>query len=292
VPPLIVQEKAVATGEIKSWSLAFAQVQSAIGWAGRQPAVLEREAAEMARDFPTWVVAAGQRLPMEESSVDSGELTVCAACGELCPFFDQSFAPLGERAPGPYCVKCLTPCTLAPAQTRLLAYAGQLPSPVSGRPYLTKMTARLKEWRRAGDERFQRFQKYFITVDGKSYFAPPLFCFYPPGWPHSEPYVMVRAEYFEVLDIPADHVYYAGPRFYRLCNYADWREVSLRTVLQQRVVPRILIDLIVADLLALGRLDRALDDLDTGLHGLYNVIGKRDAAETVLATLERHIQGP
>src|SRR5262249_518843 len=95
VPLLIVQEKAIASGEIPSWTLAFSAAQPAIGWAGRQAQVLEREAQEMSRDFPTWVVAAGQRLPVEESSVDSGELTLCPSCSDLCPFFDPSFALLG-----------------------------------------------------------------------------------------------------------------------------------------------------------------------------------------------------
>ena len=90
--------------------------------------------------------------------------------------------------------------------------------------------------------------------------------------------VMVWPEYFPMLDIPPDHVYHAD-QYYRLCLYAAWREQPCVRVLQNRVVPRLLIDLMVADLQALEQLDAALDRLDVTLYELYNMVGREEQTE-------------
>jgi hypothetical protein len=89
---------------------------------------------------------------------------------------------------------------------------------------------------------------------------------------------MVWPEYFEVLDIPPDHVYMTPP-YYRLCLYASWLEQPACAVIQNRVVPRLLIDLMMADLAALGRLDEALDRLDASLYEVYNMVGRSEEGE-------------
>ncbi|PID38308.1 MAG: hypothetical protein CSB49_06290, partial [Proteobacteria bacterium] len=66
---------------------------------------------------------------------------------------------------------------------------------------------------------------------------------------------------------------------YRLCLYAQWREQPAVQVLQNRVVPRLLIDLMVADLHALGRLELALDRLEMSLYEMYNVVGRPQLVE-------------
>ena len=117
-----------------------------------------------------------------------------------------------------------------------------------------------------------------LEIGDRRYLAPRLGVWFSQTWPHADPPAMVWPEYFQILDIPPDHVYYAD-QYYRLCLFATWREQPAVQVLQNRVVPRLLIDLMVADLQALGRLDEALDSLDMSLYELYNVVGRPEQAE-------------
>jgi hypothetical protein len=63
----------------------------------------------------------------------------------------------------------------------------------------------------------------------------------------------------------------------------------MRVVLQQRIIPKIIIDLMVADLLTVGKLDRVCGSLGTSLHGLYNWIGKRGRSERFRRGYERYV---
>jgi hypothetical protein len=184
------------------------------------------------------------------------------------------------------CADCGRPADTI--QRPLLGLAGRIPALLEGRPFHAVAKERLAALRRTNPTLAGNFANYFLKTDGRSFFAPPVYTFFPPNWRKSDPFVMVRPDYFETLGIPPDHVYPGTT--YRLCNYATWREVSARTVLQQRIVPRVYIDLMIADLSALGRLDEALDACGLSLHSLYNVIGKPQESARFSEIYERTIK--
>jgi len=176
---------------------------------------------------------------------------------------------------GLLCVGCRRPFD---GEQALVGFAGRLPALATRRPALASLSERAGRERGRGEQaRAARWEAYILSVGQQRYFAPPVWVFCPSSFPRAEPFVMVRPEYFDVLGIPPDHIY-PGPRW-RLCNYAQWHDVSVRTVLQQRIVPRVYLDLMVADLVALDALSGVLRTLDMSLHGLYNAAGHGEASE-------------
>jgi hypothetical protein len=102
---------------------------------------------------------------------------------------------------------------------------------------------------------------------------------------------MVWPEYFDMLEIQPDHVYVALP-YYRLCLYASWAEQPAVNVLQHRVAPRLLIDLMMADLNAAGKLELALDRLDASLYEVYNMVGQKGETGEQLRRVYSELVGP
>lgn len=273
------QQRAGAAGEVRRWALDFDAVRARISWAAPEAGAvrLAAEAAEMAEHFPTWVAALGRQGPGDYW--ETGELPAHEACG--APWvFDRGVrcGDCGAPAPVPPAAGAVIAGAAgggppAPAPAPLLAFVGRIPAVVDERPMLAKVRAHLAALRGAGArDRAAALRAYFVKAEGRTFFAPPVFAYLPAGWPRTDPYVMVHADYFAVLDIPPSHVYPSTS--YRLCNYAQWRDVTLRTVLQQRVVPRVLIDLMLADLRAMDCLPEALEEARVDMHSVYNVIGR------------------
>jgi len=275
-PVTIQQQKAVAAGEIKTWELDLAAMSRCAGWAQRQPDLLREELARLQAAFPTLIAAVGVPLGQDRCWVEAAEPLLCKSCSELI-VFDH----------GTRCARCGT-STVVPAPS-VVGVVGRIPALISGRPFARSAEARLARYRQSGDPRAETLAGSLMEVSGRRYLAPRFALWFAQTWPHADPPVMVWPEYFEVLEIPPDHVYYAD-QYYRLCLYASWREQPAVQVLQNRVVPRLLIDLMVADLQCLGRLDEALDALDMSLYEMYNVVGRPEQAEPLRQIYERLIQ--
>lgn len=269
------QTKVLASGETRRWEVDKEAIIQRVPWAARDPELLEEELRELALHFPTFLVTVGDWRREGEAWGGSGRLRSCAACQGLLVF---------DR--GLVCADC---GASAEDVTRpLLGIVGRIPALLEGRPFHRAAKERLLLLRNEDRAQARAFSDYFMKVEGRAFFAPPIYVYFPPNWRKNDPFVMVRPDYFDVLAIPPDHIY-PGTTF-RLCNYATWREVSLRTVLQQRIVPRIYIDLMVADLCALRRLDEALDECGLSLHSLYNVIGKPEESSRFSEVYEQIIK--
>lgn len=160
----------------------------------------------MARHFPHWLLALGR----------GGDLLLCPHCGELLIFASGAVR----------CVACATPATPAPADH--LVWTGHLPALVRPAPALER---RLPALAAAG----------YPTIsagDGR-YLLVPLTVSYPDQWPHTEPAVRYPARFLQLIGAPAGpsgayHLFDAG----RACLFAggQWRGVTVRVVLQQRMV--------------------------------------------------------
>lgn len=259
---MIPQSKRLGDGRLATWIVDRDTLQRCAPWAAEQPARLERELAELSEHFPTWLVTFGQLH--EHAGWPWASLLACRRCGDLL---------VPDRG-----VRCVACGEAADPGQRLIGFAGRLPALATGRGFHAAALRRAAAWRAAGEAAAAAAAEgCFLQVQESTFFAPPVWVFCPASFPHGEPMVMVRADYFDVLGIPADHVY-PGTRW-RLCNYASWPGVTVRTVLQQRIVPRIYLDMMVADLAAAGTLDEVLGDLGLSLHALYNVAGRSGSLE-------------
>lgn len=237
-------------------------MRACAGWTLQRPGLLEDEVQRVLAAFPTLIAAVGRPLDDERCWVEAAEPVLCPTCAELVVF---------DR--GTRCAACETPRE-APRDA-LVGFVGRVPALIEDRPLLAGLRQRLEALRARGDPRAEHWERALLRVEGRAYLAPRYAMWLSRSWPHADPPVMVWPEYFEMLDIPADHVYYAG-EYYRLCLYATWRERPAVEVLQGRVVPRLLIDLMVADLQARGRLDQALERLQVSLYELYNMVGRAE----------------
>lgn len=273
----LTQQKAVDGGRIQSWTVDLASMADCATWASRSPALLADEMSQIIAGFPTFIASLGQRMEDGRCWVEAHEPVRCQ-CGELVVFDDG--------------VRCVS-CRAEPGEIPDLAsvgVVGRIPAPISGRPFEAALDRRLAAMRAAGDSRVALFEQSVIEAGGQRFLAPRFGLWFAQSWPHADPPVMVWPEYFEILDIPPDHVYLAD-QYYRLCLYASWREQPAVAVLQNRVAPRLLIDLMVADLVALDRLDDALEQLDSSLYDLYNVVGRPRRAEPFARVYEELLAG-
>jgi hypothetical protein len=260
----IVQQKVVAPGQTRSWELDVEAMARCAQWSSRQSDLLRDELSRAHAAFPTLIAALGVRLGADRCWVEAAEPVLCATCQELVVF---------DR--GVRCAKC--GAEVAPPEHAMIGIVGRIPALISGRPFARAVDARLARMRELADGRAEIFAASLLRIGERRYLAPRFGLWFANTWPHSDPPVMVWPEYFPVLDIPPDHVYHAAP-YHRLCLFASWREQPAAQVLQNRVVPRLLIDLMVADLQAVGKLEDALDRLDASLYELYNHVGRPDAA--------------
>jgi len=170
-------------------------------WARSNPALAAAEAAEMATHFPAWLL-----------TVSNGTaLTLCKQCGELLLFSEGKLRcrGCGRVGKGPR-----------------LAWTGHLPLPVDGLP------------RALGRILVQPHPAYpLVTVGGTRLWLVPVVAHYPVDWPRSQPTIQYNPDLFRILGIasPSASHHMIGAT---LCLYASgqWRSVTLRVVLQQRVV--------------------------------------------------------
>ncbi|MFH1211128.1 MAG: hypothetical protein V1645_04410 [archaeon] len=233
-----------------------------------------------------------EHFPYFISTIASGEsVFYCPDCGNLIVW---------NR--GLECVQCRT--LFNPPSRPELSFIGQIPSIVGevdntgrviadkSRPFFKKVYDRLRS---SGDDHVLR--RYICSTEpagsdsNKFYFTPVVKCFYPSNWPRSAPVIVLEPEYFQVLRIKTEHVFpttFGGG--YKLCIYANWPQVSMRVTLQQRIVPRIIIDLMLADLNCLGKLNVVLDQLGTNLHNVYNIIGKPHSSDRFKREYEKYVR--
>ncbi len=173
----------------------------AAGWARSNPALLAAEVAEMATHFPAWLLTVS----------DGTGLTPCGRCGGLLGF-------------GAGALRCRD-CGRAGKGPRL-AWTGHLPLPIDGLP--RALACILAQPHPAFP---------LITVGGTRLWLVPVVAHYPLDWPRSQPTIQYDPALFRILGIAAPNAshHMIGST---LCLYAggQWRNVTLRVVLQQRVV--------------------------------------------------------
>jgi hypothetical protein len=253
------QQKMLAPGRLRRWEVDLEAMATCAGWSRRRPDLLRQEVSQVLEVFPTFLAALGRSLPEERTWVEAAEPVLCPKCGELVVFRG-----------GIRCVDCGR--EVAPDDSTVVGLIGRIPAVISNRPLLPALHEQLGRLRRLGDPRGELYERALLDINGREYLAPRFGLWFARSWPYADPPVMVWPEYFEMLGLPPDHVFPAPP-YFRLCLYASWLEQPAVNVLQNRVAPRLLIDLMMADLNATGKLELALEQLDASLYQVYNMVG-------------------
>lgn len=294
--PTFIQSKKTVEGSVKTWEIDTDEIRKCISWAGKKPDLLLHEIQEMNSYYPHFYVAlfSAKRLSRREF--------FCPRCGDIITF---------DR--GVRCVNCET--VYNPPSDSLIGYIGRIPhwigiidgngqlgdrrSRVHGHPYLKHIHSKLQSMNEV--ER-RKFHKYFLAMREnntiKVYFAPPIYAIHPSNWPRSKPDIYVERDYFDVMlfnstnhGTNAFHAYTGGSHgLLHLCNYSSWRSVTMRKAIEQRIVPKIMIDTMIADLIAVDKLDAVVRSLGTTVHGVYNFIGKSGRTERFKREFDRHVQ--
>jgi predicted RNA-binding Zn-ribbon protein involved in translation (DUF1610 family) len=185
-----------------TWTVDLDAAARSHEWAQRQPERLAREVGEMAEHFPHWILALGEP--------DGEHLCACPQCGAL----------VVPREGAWRCAACRRSVT--PPRNSLLAWAGHLPALWPPHP-------RLRAGPPAGHA--------LVTVREQRFLLVPLSVFYPHDWPRNQPTVRYAPGLVAFLRIqPTGRVHLYDAQ--RPCLYYgnQWNGVSVRAVLQQRVV--------------------------------------------------------
>lgn len=259
-----------------TWEIGENFLRQTVPWA-KDKKLLAKELEEMEEYFPFFLATVAE----------GNSIVNCPKCGDLIVWKDElECAACGQL--------------FNPPMHPQLVLLGQIPSiigeidedgkPIPGkcRPILKRILEKMASV--VGRDK-EVYGKYIAQLsDGKCYFIPQVRCFYPDNWSRSAPLIVLEREYFRVIDLQPDHVFPDNVNGgYQLCNYASWPRTTLRMTLQQRIVPRIIIDLMLADLKVVGKLDRVLNNLGTSLHGVYNFIGKGERSLLFKREYERYV---
>lgn len=167
-------------------------------------------------------------------------------------------------------------------------WKGNLPLKVEDTPFLAKLKQRLKR----APKRKAEYLKYFGKHEGKTVMLIPVNIGYSARRSrHSsdeqidpvtqQPWTYLPNDYFSILDIPIDHTYGSVHQMgvERLCQYLNHRtNIKAHDALKQRVIPRFVLDLCLANIKALGMwrtFEEWMRDNHTNLHAFYNVVGRK-----------------
>ena len=203
------QEKRLATPDgVVSWLLNLEAASRLQRWSQENPLLLQTEAMEMSQHFPSWLLIA----------VREGKPLRCNKCDELMVY----------KARGLTCAGCDRDFKGNLRQAKLsVAWIGHLPVPVPTNGLLLK---------RLGTNPDSIAP--LVKANGQSYLLVPLLACYPENWPQLPPLIHYDRGFLNRIGIEgAGHsTHLVGADGTTMCLYTSWRAVTLRVVLQQRVV--------------------------------------------------------
>jgi hypothetical protein len=209
------QSKMVSNREI-FWDVdinAAARVQK---WVKQFPGVFNREINEMKTFFPRWF------------------LTVAKNDGTIvnCPYCNNTLAPKdGETG----CVACHR--KLKTKEKLHLAWTGHLPTLVSGRE---------KFLRKIGQEPDPAFP--IIELNKNLYLLVPVVIVYPQKWPVEEAFCYYTPQFIRFLNrFGGSYIHLIGGGRMCLFGYGQWNSITVREVIQQRVVNHLISMIKIAD---------------------------------------------
>lgn len=258
------QKKITISGETRKWTIDTAFLQRTIPWAHKAPDRLSREITAMS--------ASGfEGLLLVFANADGTDV-------RLCPYCRDIIIPCESDA---RCVNCNRTTDLR-YQTDRIGFAGSMATQVgqiddsgetSGRPFLESLIRRTLD---LPDEDPQKslYHSYFLTRDNTIWFVPQLVAFFPDNWPEASPDVHLRGTYYELLNIPLAGIFETIGTHYRVLEDNAGSQDLLAQILLNQIVPRFALDLMMADLRALGMIEDMLVSLghDLGIQDAQKIL--------------------
>ena len=272
------QQKVTESG-LKTWQVDTGLITRLVNWAGKDPDRLYQELAEMEQPvLQTFIVTVANE--------QSNDVMICPECKDIFVFWDNDIR----------CVNCERGLDLPRGLRPRLTFLGQLANPIGrledgnirGRPFLKDVFRRVSQISDT-DPKKHLYQSYFFTLVNEAgvdhiWFSPAVIAIFPENWPRSAPDILFRDEYFKILNIPATHTYGRSGNNHKLCNFSSWHRSTMARVLQQRIVPRVLIDIMFSDLKSVGKMEEVLRRIVRGgnlfgvegaMYRAYNMIGRQ-----------------
>lgn len=210
------QSKIVFNKEL-FWEIDTNSAERIQKWVKRLPRIFQREISEMNEFFPRWILTVSKQ---------DGTIITCDNC-------DNTIIPVNKILT---CVACDRTCKKMDKIN--LAWIGHLPTLVSGRKNVLKKLLN------------NRNPEYpLVEVDNKFYWLVPLVIVYPDKFPAEEAQCFYKPEFFKILGTPPNSHYNHILGQNRMClfKYNEWNSISVREILQQRVVNHLISTIKIAD---------------------------------------------
>ena len=184
-------------------------------WVRDFPQLLERDLAEMTETFPHWFLAAGKPAECPEDGdyiVPSKGGFRCAACEK--PYKDA-------------------------AHLRSLLWTGMIPVQVTG---ATHVEQRIRQ------QIAERNLPIGHVESGALFLLVPIEVAYPSNWPNSAPTARYLHGFFQALGRSpgsGHHSHMLSDN--QMCLFNSWHKMSMRDVIQNRIVPHALAQVKIAN---------------------------------------------
>ncbi len=186
-------------------------------WVQKFPQIFNRELDEMKTHFPRWI------LTVTDSD---GKLKNCPQCNNTLVLTQGKIV----------CINCQS--ILKKFNNLHLAWTGLIPTPISGRENLQTRLNKINE---------QPFP--VVELDNIYYLLTPVVVMYTNKFPVEEPYCYYTSEFMKVLGTPKNGSYIHLLSGNRMClfGYGEWNSLSVRQVIQQRVLNHLISTIKIAD---------------------------------------------
>lgn len=187
-------------------------------WLERFPQLLTKDIQEMEQSFPRWILVAGN-----------------GATPAACPN-DGEYIILKDGA-----MQCVLCGEAFRSQPSSLIWTGLLPVQITG---AARVEERIRRKIREGNMRLGHLDR-----ENALFLFVPIKVVYPSNWPNSAPEGHYIAGFFEALGINvggASHTHHMNSGS-KICMFSSWHQMSIREVIQNRIVPHALAMVTIAD---------------------------------------------
>lgn len=219
---MIQKKTVIVDGQAREmvWQVDSSAVRTVRGndWLERFPQLLMQDIQEMEQSFPRWILVAG----------NGANPVACPSDGEYITLKDGQLR----------CVQC---GEVYQGQVGSLIWTGLLPVQVTGAERVENLVRRKIA---AGS-----LQIGCLDQANALFLFAPIKVVYPTNWPNNAPEAFYIKGFFEALDVRvsgASHSYHMLSDS-KICMFAQWHNMSIREVIQNRIAPHALAIVTIAN---------------------------------------------
>lgn len=188
-------------------------------WLERFPQLLTKDIQEMEQSFPRWFLVAGN-----------------GAAPAACPQ-DEEYIILKDGM-----MQCVLCGEVYRGQLSSLIWTGLLPVQITG---AARVETRIRKMIEEG-----KMELSYLDKGNALYIFAPIKVVYPTNWPNSAPEGHYVSGFFETLGFRKDNM--SGHQHHmnsgsKICMFSSWHQMSIREVIQNRIVPHALAQVKIAN---------------------------------------------